>query len=43
MTVLSVDNEDDIMLCDVNDDGKINVTDIAMIAAHIKGIKAITQ
>lgn len=43
MTVLSVDKENDIMLCDVNDDGKINVTDIAMIAAHIKGIKAITQ
>lgn len=26
---------------DVNDDDKVNVTDIAMIASHIKGIKAL--
>ena len=29
------------MTADANGDGKINVTDIATISAHIKGIKPI--
>ena len=36
------DNKDN-MLGDVNGDGEINVTDIAMVAAHIKGIKALDE
>ena len=31
------------MLGDINGDGKINVTDVAKLAAHIKGIKQITD
>ena len=34
-------DEKGIKAADVNGDGEVNVTDIAMIAAHIKGIKAI--
>ena len=30
-----------IKAADVNGDGDVNVTDIAKIAAHVKGIKAI--
>ena len=38
------DGEDEtIMLGDVNGDGEINVTDIAKVAAHIKGIKALDE
>ena len=38
------DGEDEtIILGDVNGDGDINVTDIAMVAAHIKGIKALDE
>ncbi|MBP3798939.1 MAG: dockerin type I repeat-containing protein [Ruminococcus sp.] len=33
--------EDKVNLGDVNADEKINVTDIAMTASHIKGIKAL--
>ena len=38
------DGEDEtIILGDVNGDGDINVTDIGMVAAHIKGIKALDE
>ena len=39
----SSDENEKLMLGDVNGDGEINVTDIAMIAAHIKGIKALDE
>ena len=38
----SIDN-DTVLKGDVDGDGKINVTDIAMIAAHVKGIKALNR
>ena len=37
------DENENIMLGDVNGDSEINVTDIAMVAAHIKGIKALDE
>ena len=36
-------NEDKFSRGDVNMDGKITVTDISMIAAHVKGIKALND
>ena len=35
--------DETIILGDVNGDGDINVTDIGMVAAHIKGIKALDE
>lgn len=32
-----------MMSGDVNSDGKVDVTDIALVASHIKGIKALDQ
>ena len=37
------DENENFMLGDVNADKEINVTDIAMVAAHIKGIKALYE
>lgn len=39
---LYTEEKDKILKGDVNDDGKIDVTDIAMTASHIKGIKALS-
>ena len=35
--------EEDTLSGDVNGDGKITVTDIAKAAAHVKGVKALTD
>ena len=37
------DENENFMLGDVNADKEINVTDIAMVSAHIKGIKALYE
>ena len=37
------DEADGLSMGDVNDDGYINVTDIAIVAAHVKGIRAIAE
>ena len=34
-------SENGFKAADVNGDGKVDVTDIALVASHIKGIKAL--
>ena len=40
--VVAVAGGDGLKAADVNGDGNVNVADIAMIASHIKGIKALS-
>ena len=36
-------SDDNVIKGDVNKDGEVNVTDISMVASHIKGIKALSE